>query len=65
MLDFYDWTARMRVEPEDEMRLEAMLRQAPSEASAFLQPEYRAGRVYFRLAVALFIGIKEPGTFGT
>jgi len=59
MLDFYDWTARMRVAPEDEVRLEAMLRQAPAEASTFLRPEYNARHVFFRLAMALIVGVKE------
>jgi ubiquinone/menaquinone biosynthesis C-methylase UbiE len=59
MLDFYDWTARMHVQAVDEIRLEAMLRQAPSEAAEFLRPEFAGGRIMFRLAVALLIGVKE------
>lgn len=59
MLEFYDWMARMRVRPEDEIRLEAMLRQAPADVAEFLQPSFGARRAYFRLAVAIFIGIKE------
>jgi ubiquinone/menaquinone biosynthesis C-methylase UbiE len=59
MLDFYDWMARMRVRPEDEIRLEAMLRQAPADAAEFLRPTFDARRAYFRLALAIFVGIKE------
>lgn len=59
MLDFYDWTARMRVQPADEIRLEAMLRQAPDQAAEFLRPGFGAKRILFRLAVALFVGVKE------
>lgn len=59
MLDFHDWMARMRVQPDDEIRLEAMLRQAPAEAAEFLRPEFDARRILFRLAVALFVGVKE------
>ncbi|MGD8858033.1 MAG: class I SAM-dependent methyltransferase [Chloroflexota bacterium] len=59
MLDFYDWMARMRVRPEDEIRLEAMLRQAPADVADFLRPEFSARRAYFRLVVAIFVGIKE------
>jgi ubiquinone/menaquinone biosynthesis C-methylase UbiE len=58
MLDFYDWMARMRVLPEDEVRLEVMLRQAPAEVAEFLRPQYGARRILFRLAVALFVGLK-------
>jgi ubiquinone/menaquinone biosynthesis C-methylase UbiE len=63
MLDFYDWTARMHVEPADEVRLEAMLRQAPPEVYEFLRPELDSRRIKFRLEVALMIGVKEaaPG----
>jgi ubiquinone/menaquinone biosynthesis C-methylase UbiE len=64
ILDFHDWTARMRVSEADEVRLEAMLRQAPEAASNFLRPEYRSGRLYFRLAMALFVGVKEPTLAG-
>jgi ubiquinone/menaquinone biosynthesis C-methylase UbiE len=59
MLDFYDWMARMRVRTADEVRLETMLRQAPAEAAAFLSPEYGSKRIWFRLAVALLVGVKE------
>jgi ubiquinone/menaquinone biosynthesis C-methylase UbiE len=59
MLDFHDWTARMHVRADDEVRLEAMLRQAPAEAAEFLRPEFASGRIRFRLAVALLIGAKE------
>ncbi|UCG23708.1 MAG: class I SAM-dependent methyltransferase [Chloroflexota bacterium] len=56
MLDFHDWAARMRVQPADEIRLEAMLRQAPAEVTDFLRPEFDKGRIRFRLEVALLIG---------
>ena len=59
MLDFRDWAARMRVRPADEIRLEAMLRQAPAEAAEFLRPEFDRRRIRFRLEVALLIGRKE------
>ena len=58
MLDFHDWTARMRVQPADEIRLEAMLRQAPDDVADFLRPDFSQGRIMFRLAVALLIGVK-------
>ncbi len=58
MLDFHDWTARMHVQAADEIRLEAMLRQGPPEVADFLRPEYEGGRIMFRLAVALLIGVK-------
>jgi len=59
MLDFHDWAARMRVQPADEIRLEAMLRQAPAEVADFLRPEFDQGRIRFRLEVALLIGRKD------
>ena len=59
MLDSHDWTARMRVQAADEIRLEAMLRQAPPEVAEFLRPDVEGGRIMFRLAVALLIGVKE------
>lgn len=59
MLDFYDWTARMHVQPADEVRLEAMLRQAPREVADFLRPELGERRIKFRLEVALLVGVKE------
>ena len=59
MLDFHEWTARMRVGPADEIRLEAMLRQAPDEVADFLRPEFDRGRIRFRLEVALLIGQRE------
>ncbi len=59
MLEFHDWMARMRVRSDDQIRLEAMLRQAPAEVAEFLRPEFGASRTLFRLAVAIFVGIKE------
>jgi SAM-dependent methyltransferase len=59
MLDFYDWTSRMRVGPDDEIRLEAMLRQAPQVVADFLRPQFGARRILFRLAVALFVAINQ------
>lgn len=59
MLDFYDWMARMRVRPADEIRLEAMLRQAPADVAEFLRPEFGARKALFRLEVAIFVGIRE------
>lgn len=58
MLDFHEWCARMRVQPADEVRLEAMLRQAPDEVAEFLRPRFDSGRIWFRLEVLLLVGSK-------
>lgn len=56
VLDFHDWTARMKVAPLDSVRLQAMLRQAPREVLEFLTPLFQGDKIEFYLSEALIVG---------
>jgi SAM-dependent methyltransferase len=60
-LDFGEYVARMKVAPDDVVRLKAMLVQAPSEVLDFLTPVFAGDTIKFCLAEALFIGSVESG----
>lgn len=60
-LDFGDYVARMKVAPDDVVRLKAMLVQAPKEVLDFLTPLFAGDTIKFCLAEALFIGRVESG----
>lgn len=49
------WVRRMRVSLLNQVRLEAMLVQAPAGVLAFLTPEFDGGTIHFYLAEALFV----------
>ncbi len=55
-LDFDDYAARMRVSPENRIRLRAMLLQAPQSAADFLTPQVTGDRIAFRFTEAILIG---------
>lgn len=58
-LDFHDTMARMDVPPDDQVRLRAMLLQAPQEVLEFLTPVRQGDKIKFYLTEALFIGRRE------
>lgn len=59
-IDFSDYVARMKVAPDDVVRLRALLLQAPEEVLTFLTPAYRGDRIDFYLSEALFIAQLSP-----
>jgi ubiquinone/menaquinone biosynthesis C-methylase UbiE len=58
---FGSWAARMQVSPENRIRLQAMLLQAPTAVSDFLTPQISNDRITFRLTEAILIGKLETG----
>ncbi|MDJ0753016.1 MAG: class I SAM-dependent methyltransferase [Ardenticatenaceae bacterium] len=55
-MDFHPWADRMQVSPENKVRLEVMLRQAPNIVKEFLTPEFSSAKITFRLTEGLIIG---------
>lgn len=55
-LDFDDYVTRMRVSPQNRIRLRAMLLQAPRPIADFLTPQVVGDRIAFRFTEAIFIG---------
>ena len=55
-LDFDDYVNRMRVSPENRIRLRAMLLQAPRRAAEFLTPQSTGDRIAFRFTEAIIVG---------
>ena len=55
-MDFLEWAARMQVAPENVVRLQAMLRQAPDAVAEFLEPRSEGQHVTFVLVKAILIG---------
>ncbi|MCP4427277.1 MAG: methyltransferase domain-containing protein [Chloroflexi bacterium] len=55
-LDFDDYVTRMRVSPENRIRLRAMLLQAPQAAVDFLSPQVAGDRITFRFTEAILVG---------
>ncbi len=55
-LDFDNYVTRMRVSPDNRLRLRAMLLQAPAAAADFLTPQLTGDRIAFRFTEAIFIG---------
>jgi len=54
-MELAPWASRMQVSPSNQVRLEAMLIQAPAGVQAFLTPEFDGGTIHFYLAEALFV----------
>jgi hypothetical protein len=54
-LAFGPYVQRMKVSPQNRVRLEAMLVQAPAGVQAFLTPDFDGGTIGFYLAEALFV----------
>ncbi len=59
-LDFDAYAARMRVTPQNKLRLQAMLRQAPQPVLTFLTPHQTGDRITFHLTEAILIGTNNP-----
>ncbi len=59
MLELDDWSSRMKVPVNDNLRLRVMLRQAPEAVKEFLAPKFEGSRVTFNLTEAILVGIKD------
>ncbi|MEM7801974.1 MAG: methyltransferase domain-containing protein [Chloroflexota bacterium] len=57
-MDFDPWADRMRVTPEDKIRLKSMLIQAPDVVKEFLTPQISGDRIEFYLTEGILIGEK-------
>jgi ubiquinone/menaquinone biosynthesis C-methylase UbiE len=55
-MDFDSWTNRLHVTPADQIRLKAMLLQAPTAVADFLTPQTTGDRIAFYLTEAIIIG---------
>ncbi len=55
-MEFESWVQRMRVSPQNRIRLRAMLHQAPQAVLEFLTPQFTGDRITFRLTEGIFIG---------
>ncbi|MBK8988613.1 MAG: methyltransferase domain-containing protein [Chloroflexi bacterium] len=55
-MDFDNWTNRMHVAPDTRLRLQVMLRQAPTAVADFLTPLQTGDRITFYLTEAILIG---------
>lgn len=55
---FEPWAERMRVAPDDKIRLRAMLTQPPELVQAFLTPEFEGDKIEFYLTEGIIIGKK-------
>lgn len=58
-MTFEPWAERMRVSPENKVRLKVMLLQAPVAVHAFLTPKFVGDRIAFCLTEAILIGRLE------
>lgn len=55
-MDFDSWTDRLHVTPSDQIRLKAMLLQAPTAVTDCLTPQTTGDRIEFYLSEAIIIG---------
>lgn len=58
-MNFHKWTTRMQVSPDDTVRLEVMLRQAPPDAAAALTPEFENATIAFHLQRIVLIAKRD------
>ncbi|RMH00238.1 MAG: class I SAM-dependent methyltransferase [Chloroflexi bacterium] len=54
-IEFSSWAARMHVSPKDQIRLKAMLLQAPEAVQQFLTPHITGDRITFQLTEAILV----------
>lgn len=55
-IGFNEWAARLQTPPDDLIRLQALLVQAPPAVAAFLTPQISSDRIIFHLTEIIIIG---------